>query len=275
MKTIFIILIFWLAYSQQGYAQDTYQTFRTEMSGIEKQEQELRQILWGKNEPAQAHRDSVYQIYKVLVNDKKDFALKAVRDNPGDKRFLKVLDIYVRNFLSLDEFETELKHFTPEVQQTDECQKNFKFIEYARQMQIGKPYTDFEMKGHQDEKIILSKILKKNKVVLIDFWASWCGACRASLPHLKSIYETYRKDGLEIVSVSLDDKKADWDKAYQQEKLPWIDGSNLLGWQDPLTLKYAIRGIPHQVLIDHKGIIQGTEFYEYGSLEKALKKCLK
>lgn len=77
-------------------------------------------------------------------------------------------------------------------------------------------------------------------MVLIDFWASWCGACRATMPHLKDIYPEYKKKGVEFFSVSLDDKEEDWKKAFKEEALPWIDGSNLLGWKDPVAKQYAI-----------------------------------
>ena len=91
---------------------------------------------------------------------------------------------------------------------------------------------------------------------------------------LKSLKPRKAPKGFEILSVSFDDDKAKWDKAYQEEGFDWIDGSNLLGWKDPLSLKYAIRGIPHQVLVSQDGIIR-IGFYKSGDLEKELDKYLK
>lgn len=274
MKNILLILTLGLL-PCFSMAQDAYDRFRKEMAGVESRERELRDAIWGKNDNTQEYKDSVGQILEVLVQDKKDFALQAVRKNPDDARFLKVLDIYVRNFLSLDEYEAELKHFSSKVQQTEEWQKNSDFVKYSREMQPGKPYVDIHVKGHNGEDIVLSEILKDKKVVLIDFWASWCGACRASMPYLKKVYEKYAPKGFEILSVSFDDDKAKWDKAYQEEDFDWIDGSNLLGWKDPLSLKYAIRGIPHQVLVSGDGKIIKIGFYRSGDLEKELDKYLK
>ncbi len=253
-------------------AQDNYEVFRKKMSEIEKREKELRNVIWGKNDYSKHYKDSVWKILDVLVQDKKNFALQSVRENPEDSRFLQVLDIYVRNFLTLDEFETELKRFSEKVQETEDCKEKFEFIGYAREMQPGKPCVDFQVKGHEGESIVLSEVLKKNKVVLIDFWASWCGACRASIPYLKEVYKKYASKGFEILCVSLDGEKEKWDKAYQKEAFPWIDGSNLLGWKDPLVLKYAIRGIPHQVLVAQDGTIIQIGFYRRGALEEELDK---
>ena len=111
MNNIFIIIIltFWPLASL--FAQDKYEIFRKEMSLIEKQENEYRKVIWGKNDFSQDYKDSFYKKHQVLVKEKVEFAKNAIRENRDDERFLKVLDIYVRNFLSLDEFEAELKMF--------------------------------------------------------------------------------------------------------------------------------------------------------------------
>lgn len=272
-KSILFIIIFLSLMIVQ--AQDHYDTFRNGMTAIEKQEQEIRSVIWGKNNYTQLHKDSVYKEYQVLVKDKVQFAQRAIDSNRADKRFLKVLDIYVRNFLTLDEFEAELKQFSPEVQASPECKKNFEFVKYARLMIPGNKCIDFEVTGHNGKTIRLADVLKQNKLVLVDFWASWCGACRAGMPHLRDIYAGYKAKGVEFFSVSLDDQKTAWEKAYKDENIPWIDGSNLLGWKDPIALWYALRGIPHQILINRDGIIIGNCFYELGSLEKKIDEYLK
>ena len=130
------------------------------------------------------------------------------------------------------------------------------------------------MKGHNGETIKFSDVYKKHKLVLVDFWASWCGACRATIPSIKKMYADYHEKGVEVVSVSLDDNKKAWEKAFEEEKIPWIDGSNLLGWKDPVVLWYAIRGIPHKVLVDQNGIIVASGFHQLGSLEYQINKYL-
>ena len=274
MKNIFIIIILTFCPLVSLLAQDKYEVFRKEMSLIEKQENEYRKVIWGENDFSQDYKDSIYKKHQVLVKEKVEFAKNAIRENRDDERFRKVLDIYVRNFLSLDEFETELKSFSPKVQKMENCQRYFEFIKYARFNVPGTPCIDFEMKGHNGETIKFSDVYKKHKLVLGDFWASWCGACRATIPSIKKMYADYHEKGVEVVSVSLDDNKKAWEKAFEEEKIPWIDGSNLLGWKDPVVLWYAIRGIPHKVLVDQNGIIVASGFHQLGSLEYQINKYL-
>ena len=109
---IFIIIILTFCPLASLFAQDKYEIFRKEMFLIEKQENEYRKVIWGENDFSQDYKDSVYKKHQVLVKEKVEFAKNTIRENRDDERFLKVLDIYVRNFLSLDEFEAELKMFS-------------------------------------------------------------------------------------------------------------------------------------------------------------------
>ncbi len=273
MKKITLILIGLI--SLLSCQQKTpFESFRAEMQKIETQEREYMDVVFKKNDYSQHYKDSVYQHLAKLREDKLAFARKAIDENRDDKAFIWVLNVYVQNFLTLDELEAELKKFTPEVQLTKEWQEKMDFVKYARLNQPGQKCIDFTVKGHDGKEIRLSDVLKQNKMVFIDFWASWCGACRATMPHLKEIYPTCKEKGVEFFSVSLDGEKDAWEKAFKEEDIPWIDGSNLMGWDDPIATQYAIRGIPHKILIAGDGTIIGTGFYQPGTLEKAIDEYL-
>jgi thiol-disulfide isomerase/thioredoxin len=99
----------------------------------------------------------------------------------------------------------------------------------------------------------------KGKVVLIDFWASWCGPCRRENPNVVKLYKKYKSKGFEIFSVSLDEDPKAWKQAIEQDGLSWPNHvSDLLGWKTPLIQTYRFDGIPHTVLLDRKGQILST-----------------
>lgn len=96
----------------------------------------------------------------------------------------------------------------------------------------------------------------KDKYLLIDFWASWCGPCRKDNPHLVSLYEKYKKAGFEILSVSLDNNKDRWLGAIEQDKLTWEGHvSDLKQWNTSVRSVYDFSGIPYTVLVDNEGNI--------------------
>lgn len=96
----------------------------------------------------------------------------------------------------------------------------------------------------------------RGRYVLVDFWASWCKPCRAENPNLKLAYEKY-KDQLTVIGVSLDDKdtRDAWIAAIHKDGLPWIQVSDLKGWSNEIALKYGVRGVPQNYLLDKEGKI--------------------
>ncbi len=92
-------------------------------------------------------------------------------------------------------------------------------------------------------------------MVLIDFWASWCGPCRQENPNVVKVYQKYKDKGFEIFGVSLDIEKGAWLQAIAADKLAWKHGSELAFWNSSFVKTYNIDGIPKTVLVDKNGII--------------------
>lgn len=113
----------------------------------------------------------------------------------------------------------------------------------------------------------------KAKVKVLDFWASWCGPCRAENPNVKRIYEKYKSQGLEIVSVSLDAKADAWRKAIEADGLPWKHMSDLKGWNSIVTDVYEIHAIPRIFVLDRDNRIIAEGIYGE-ELEKCVKEAL-
>ena len=120
---------------------------------------------------------------------------------------------------------------------------------------VGAQYTDIKLPAPDGKILRVSDFVTKNKLTLIDFWASWCGPCRAEMPSVVKAYTTYHKKGFEVVGVSLDEDKEAWLKAIDQLKMPWPQMSDLKGWKSEGAVIYNVRSIPSNVLIDQQGNI--------------------
>ena len=122
-------------------------------------------------------------------------------------------------------------------------------------IKIGMKAPDFTAPNPQGEQITLSKI--NGKVIIVDFWASWCKPCRIENPNLVKLYDTYHSKGLEIISVSLErgDQKAFWIEAIKKDQLSWYNVSNLKFWQDPIAQAYSVNSIPATFILDENGTV--------------------
>ena len=115
---------------------------------------------------------------------------------------------------------------------------------------------DFTLPDLNGNPIKMSSV--KGKIKIIDFWASWCGPCRMNNPALKKIYEEFHDKGLEIIGVSLDEKKANWQKAIEKDGLDWINVSSLKGWDCEVVRLYNVTGVPSLFILNEYNRIIAT-----------------
>ena len=138
--------------------------------------------------------------------------------------------------------------------------------------QIGSQAPDLTMATPEGKMMTLSSL--KGKYVLVDFWASWCGPCRAENPNVVKAFNTYKDKNFTVLGVSLDKNKAFWEEAIKTDGLAWNHMSDLKQWDSDAVAKYAIDGIPYNVLLDPQGKIIG-EGLRGQDLEDKLAEVLK
>jgi peroxiredoxin len=160
------------------------------------------------------------------------------------KELLKRFPAHKGVKLGYDEFEKQYSSFKKQ----QEADKN--------KPGIGKTAPDITMPDVNGNNFSLSSL--KGKYVLVDFWASWCAPCRAENPNIVNVYNKFRDKNFTILGVSLDDDKERWKKAIADDKLPWMQVSDLKNWESPVARQYGFNAIPYNVLVDPSGTIIAT-----------------
>lgn len=117
----------------------------------------------------------------------------------------------------------------------------------------GKKMVDFTQHDLSGKPVSFAAF--RGKYVLVDFWASWCGPCRAENPNVLKAYQQFAPKGFTVIGVSLDDNAEKWKKAVEDDKMPWTQVSDLKGWKNELSTYYGIQGIPSNYLVNPEGVI--------------------
>jgi peroxiredoxin len=138
-------------------------------------------------------------------------------------------------------------------------------IAVMKSVEIGKKAPDFTQNDPNGKPVTLSSLTGKN-YLLIDFWAAWCGPCRAENPNVVKVYNEFKDKGFDILGVSLDRTAADWTKAIADDKLTWTQVSDIQYWNNAAAKLYGVNSIPGNFLLDKNGVIiarnlRGEELY--------------
>lgn len=123
-----------------------------------------------------------------------------------------------------------------------------KRAEERRRFAIGADIRDFTADTLEGEAVSLADVRANSRLVLLEFWASWCGPCRVEIPHMKEAYDRFREKGFEIVSFTIDEDREAWEEASDEEDLPWINLG--MGPEAEAPVAYNVTGVPKNYLVD-------------------------
>lgn len=174
-----------------------------------------------------------------------------VKANPDSYVSAFIIALKVKR-LEYDELKSLYDGLTPAVQASVPGKNIAEYLQMLAPTANGQIAPDFTLNTPAGQPLSMHSI--KGKVKIIDFWASWCAPCREVNPEMVEIYKEFKPKGLEILGVSLDNDKDAWTQAIKDDKLTWLQVSDLQGSAE-LTKQYAVTGIPHTLILDENNVI--------------------
>ena len=135
----------------------------------------------------------------------------------------------------------------------------------------GKPLPEISLPNPLGTEVAVSTL--KGKVVLVDFWASWCRPCRMNNPKLVDVYARFKEKGFEIYAISIDENKGAWMAAVAEDKMFWTNVVDTKGWRSTVLSSFNVEAIPSNLLIDKKGMIRAYDIAAE-DLDKAITNLL-
>jgi len=254
-------------------AQGIYEDFNVSMKAFkEKQGPIIATYKKAMSEKDELASEAAIKEYEAVDAEKMESVKTFVKTNGNSVVAAFVAYRYLSSQLEVDKMEELYNTFADNVKTSSSALAIKAKVDILKQVAIGQAAPDFTLNTPEGTPLSLSSL--KGKVVVIDFWASWCGPCRRENPHMVELYKELSPKGVEFLGVSLDKDEAKWLKAIEDDGLIWKHVSDLKFWNSAAAKLYGVNSIPCTYLIDQNGTIVAKKVFG-DELKVEIEKLLK
>jgi len=253
-------------------SQQTYEGLQASLKDINTQ----TDLLYDQYSVAHKNKDSAQMSslesrIDTLNDQRKAIVTAFIKSHPNSPVSLgEIVGMsYTGDYVKLNGMFTAL---SPSLRETPLGRAMANRLDILRRTGIGQQVIDFTQNNMNGQAVKFSEF-NKGHYVLLDFWASWCGPCRAENPNVLKAYNHFKNKNFEVLGVSLDDNGAKWKEAVTKDGMPWTQVSDLKGWRNAAARQYGIQAIPFNFLVDPNGVIIARDL-RGTALEKKLAEVL-
>ena len=233
---------------------DEFSILKKELQNINKETQGLQQKYNAARQSGNEDAMKRAQIdYEAMMGNQKVYTKNFIREHPKSTVSPLIVLMQLANEMSSHDLDTLVAFLDPSIKSSIYVAELTKLADKMRITAVGGLAADFTLNTPEGTPLSLSSL--RGKIVLIDFWASWCGPCRKENPNVVRVYQKFKDKGFDIIGVSLDKEKSLWVKAIADDQLTWHHVSDLKFWQNEAAVKYGVQSIPCAILIDKEGKI--------------------
>ena len=204
---------------------------------------------------AEEQQAKTSELYEKVVGEVKEFCQKTIKKNRNNEVGLEAFK-NVQFMLDADELEATVQSLGDSLKANPAVRRVIESLNAKKATKEGQPFADFTIvqdpENPETSTVSLSDYAGKGKYLLVDFWASWCGPCKAEIPNIKAVYEKYAGEDFDVLSVAVWDKPEATVEAAAEHGVTW---NQIINAQKVPTDLYGIDGIPHILLIGPDGVI--------------------
>lgn len=246
---------------------DEWQRLNDSVMVIGKEINRIAEHIYGNTVSQEEQEVGMAKIDK-LNNHFADVVKETAEKNIKNEFGYFLLTYYPSEIIDDATYSRLIEKLPEEMRQRPAIKQRVESIKQHAKIAEGSTISNFSQSTPEGTELSIMSEVSKNKVTIIDFWASWCGPCRQEMPFMIALYNEYKNKGLGIVGVSLDQDKDSWTTAIEKLGMPWPQMSDLKGWENAVAQQFDVTSIPHTIVVDQKGTIlrrglRGEELEEY------------